>query len=579
MPASPPKPRTIALALLPLGAFILVLASLADLERCQKLFLGSTYYLHLALVLTWLALLVGKARPVSLARVRSLVAEDGPGIVIAATVTLFAALAIEPALRVLSDEANLVGISKNLFASKSPTFTLSGKHYYGNYWDVDVAIDQRPTLFPFFISLVHMLVGYSHENAFHLNLAVLPFFLFSVFRLGKDLGGPTLGIVAALLSVSHPIVLLSVRSGGFDFFAAFFSVLVLRSLLAFLRKRRPVDLALVWIHLCLLANVRYESALFAVPVIGLLAGLRVIRPSLLRPYAALYAASPAFLLPRIWLSLLRGNIPKLDPGQTPLSAQNFLNNSVEYLQPVLDPLGDYPAHSAAIIFLGLVGVGRWLWLRPDRSSSAEKTTPETRFAIFAIAWVTTQVLLVFSYVWGRAQYPSAARLVLSVDVFFSLVAAWFIVRALRAQRPFVAVVVALGISLTQFPTAVRGEWMNKLTETRENAEVWRFFERLDRERILIVSRRPIHFSIMKYGAMTYESAKNDPYLFTALDRHLFQAVYLIQHVQLSTGAPLPGYEFWSDRELVPVFEFQNEANVLVRIARVERAPFTPPSAR
>ena len=91
--------------------------------------------------------------------------------------TVVAGLAIEPALRMLSDEANLVGTSKNLFASKTATFTVSGKYYYDSYWDVDVAIDRRPALFPFLVSLVHAARGYSYQNVFLFNLLVLPAFL------------------------------------------------------------------------------------------------------------------------------------------------------------------------------------------------------------------------------------------------------------------------------------------------------------------------------------------------------------------------------------------------------------------
>src|SRR6185369_17662181 len=110
-----------------------------------------------------------------------------------------------------SDEANLVGTSKNLFASRTATFTVSGKNYYDSYWDVDVAIDQRPALFPFLVSLVHVVAGYSYRHAFLLNLLVLPAFVLVAYRLAKSLKGETCGIVTSLLVMAHPITLLAVR--------------------------------------------------------------------------------------------------------------------------------------------------------------------------------------------------------------------------------------------------------------------------------------------------------------------------------------------------------------------------------
>jgi len=68
--------------------------------------------------------------------------------------------------------------------------------------------------------------------------------------------------------------------------------------------------------------------------------------------------------------------------------------------------------------------------------------------------------------------------------------------------------------------------------------------------------------------MSFEGARRDPYLFVALDRHLFQDIYVIQQIKLSTNEPFPGYETWPDRKLETVLQFQNDADVLVRVSRV-----------
>src|SRR5690606_19156275 len=197
-------------------------------------------------------------------------------------------------------------------------------------------------------------------------------------------------------------------------------------------------------------------------------------------------------------------------------------------------------------------------------------TPRLRFASAVAAWMLLQAIIVFSYVWGRAQYPSAARLVIAIDVFFSFAAAWALTLTLERFRPLVPVLVATGIFAIELPKAAQQRMMNKLTQTRESASTWKFFERLGNERILIVTDRPNHFTIMNYGAMDFETARRDRYLFAALERRLFQDVYVIQQIQLSSGKPLPGYDIWPNRQLDPALEFQNDANVLVRISRVAR---------
>jgi hypothetical protein len=553
-----------------LGGALLAFAvlSVVDLTTTRWLFIHGTYYLLMATVLCWAGTYLHAALDLRWGSAAAWAKENWPGLVIAFGVTVSVGLAVEPSLRVLSDEANLVGVSKNLFASKTATFTVSGKYYYGSYFDVDVAIDRRPTLFPFLVSLLHALVGYSYRNAFHFNLLLLVPFILVAYRLARSLGGATFGVVAALFVAAHPILLISVRSGGFDFLAAFFGLLVVKSLFDYGNEQSPSRAAVLWLNLCLFAETRYESALFVLPVVLWLLLFKLVKWSTLRPYAFVYALTPLYLLPRIWQSLLKGNVPEQEPGVVTFGVENFLGNAQEYFQPLSSPFKAHPAHAALLIALGCVGCLGWVVWFWRRVRAGEWTSPKPRFAIFLAGWMVLQVVVVFAYVWGRAQYPSAARLVIPIDVFFSFAAASVLTCALKRWRPFVPVLFATAVVAFHLPVASQGRMLNRLTQTRESAVTWSFFERLNDPRILIVTDRPNHFTIMNYGAMDFETARQDAFLFTALDRHLFSAIYVIQQVALSTNQPLPRYELWPDRELHKVLEFQNDADVLVRISRL-----------
>jgi hypothetical protein len=536
----------------------------------EWLFVHTTYYLLMATVVVWAATYLREWRGPWRRLAGAWLEENWRGLVVALGVTVVAALAVEPALRLLSDEANLVGTSKNLFASKTATFTVSGKNYYGSYWDIDVVIDQRPTLFPFLVSLVHSVRGYSYDNVYVFNLLVLAAFVLVSYRLAKALGGETFGVVAALLVGAHPITLLSARSGGFDLLAACFALLVLKSLLDVLRDDAPVKLALLWLNLCLFAEIRYETALFVPLVVGLVLLFKRVTRSKLRAYLCVYAATPVYLLPRLWQALLRGSVPPQEPGTVTFGFENFVDNVQEYFEPILSPLEPHPAHSALLLALGVVGAAVWLRRLLGRVRGREAATPETRFGVAVLAWMVFQAIILFSYVWGRAQFPSSARLLIPIDVFFSFAAAWVLARALERWGRVVPVLVASAAFLLNVPAGAQRRMMNRLTQTRENVATFRFFESLNEKRILIVTDRPNHFTIMDYGAMSFETARSDRFLFTAHERHLFEDVYVIQQIQLSTGDPLPGYELWPDRKLEPVLEFQNDANVLVRVSRLPR---------
>ncbi|HEX2661071.1 MAG TPA: hypothetical protein VHU40_22480, partial [Polyangia bacterium] len=461
----------LALILLAAGSLAILGVGLTDASTTQKWFIHTTYFFLLATVLCWLGTYLHAARREDVRRetVVAWAKDNWPGLVIALAVTLVAWLAIEPALRILSDEADLVGTSKNLFASRTATFTVSGKNYYDSYWDVDVAVDRRPALFPFLVSLLHVVRGYDYRNVFRFNLMVLPAFVLVAYRLAKSLAGETFAIVASLLVVAHPILLISVRSGGFDFLTLFFALLVIKSLLDYVSARSPARLAILWMNLCLFAEIRYESALFIPPLVALLLLFKLVDWATVRPYAFVYALTPAFLTPRIWQAVLRGSVPEQEPGAVTFSLGNFTSNAGEYFRPILSPLNSYPSHAGLVLALGVAGCAWWVWSHHRSVFAPDPQNPRGRFPLLVITWMAVQAIVVFAYVWGRAQFPSAARLVMAIDTFFSFMAAWLLTRSLKGARPLVPILLGVGLLVIHLPIAGQHRMMNRLTQSRETA--------------------------------------------------------------------------------------------------------------
>ena len=94
---------------------------------------------------------------------------------------------------------------------------------------------------------------------------------------------------------------------------------------------------------------------------------------------------------------------------------------------------------------------------------------------------------------------------------------------------------AAAVLAVPVPVASQHRTLNRLTQTRESATTWRFFESLHEKRILIVTDRPNLYTIMDYGAMSFEAARNDPFIFEALARRLFYDIYVVQQIKLSTN--------------------------------------------
>jgi hypothetical protein len=200
--------------------------------------------------------------------------------------------------------------------------------------------------------------------------------------------------------------------------------------------------------------------------------------------------------------------------------------------------------------------------------SQNRPVAESKFSIAVFGWMALQMFIVFTYIWGRSQHPAAARLIIAIDTFFSFVAAWTLTVGLRRFKPAVMWVVCAGLFAIYLPVAAEYRVLNELTLTREAATTWRFFESLHENRILIVTDRPGLYTVMNYGALDFDAAKQDPSLLEALYRHLFFDIYLVQQIDLTTHKPLPQFEIWPEQASIPMVEFQNDANATVRISRL-----------
>ena len=201
-------------------------------------------------------------------------------------------------------------------------------------------------------------------------------------------------------------------------------------------------------------------------------------------------------------------------------------------------------------------------------SASNRPVPELQFFAFVAGWMALQLIIVFTYVWGRPLHPASARLVIAIDTFFSFPAAWTLTVLLGRLKPAATTVICAGLFTMYLPVASQYRLLNELTLTREAATTWRFFESLHEKRILVVSDRPGLYTVMDYGAIDFDSARQDPSLLEGLARHLYYDVYLVQQIDLSTGKPFPQFEIWPERTKQTMLEFQNDANATVRISRV-----------
>ena len=571
--------RNLAMAAPVVAAMVLLGVTVHKRNLMEPFFVHGTYFVLLTMVAFWastyIIALKGTTRDTLLAWLK----DNWRGLVLAAAVSLVAILAIQPALRVLADETNLLGVSKNLHFNKTADFATTGKWYYEAYWNLNVTTDRRPALFPFLVSLLHSFWGYSYANAFHLNALLIPFYVFVAYRLAKSLGGEVFGLLAGAFVVAHPITLMSARSGGFDLMAGFFALLSVKCFLDYAREPTANRLALLWLNLCMLAHVRYEGAASIVASAVVLLALRMVKWEHVKPYLFVYLFTPLFALPRIWQTIIKAGDSEQPLNTTLFGWKHLSENTRNYFGLLLNPLDFRHPHSGLLLALGLVGclvVARSLW---KLAHERERKLVKERFAIFAVVWVGVMMVIYLPYFWGKPLHPASARLFVPLDAFFSLMAAWLVTLLCRRAPLWLPSLVAAAAVFLNVSVASEARFINELTLTRQAAQTWRFFEQIHDKNIMLVTDRPGLFTVMDYGSMDLSVAKQGTDLLFELSRHLYRDVYVIQEIDLTTKKPLPEFEIWPDKKKESVLEFQNAENSTVRISRMVQEPAPPAEAQ
>jgi hypothetical protein len=571
--------RNLALAAPISAAMVLLGVTMRNRSLMESFFVNGTYFALLTMVAFWASTYLIALKSTSRESLLAWLKDNWRGVVLAAVVSLVAILAVEPAMRVLADETNLIGVSKNLHFNKTADFTTTGKWYYESYWNLNVTMDRRPSLFPFLVSLIHAVRGYSYTNAFHANAILIPLLVFVAYRLAKRLGGEAYGILAGAFVMAHPITLVSARSAGFDVMAGFFALVAVKHFYDYVKEPTANRLALFWLNLCMLAHVRYEGIGFLVVSLLILFVLRMVKWEQVKPYLFVYAFTPLFLLPRIWQMIL-----KADDAEQPLNASLFgwkyvADNTRAYFGLVLKPFDLNRPHSALLLALGLVGcvvVGRSLW---KLAHQRERKVATERFAVFAIVWAGMMAVIYFSYSWGKPLHPASARLFVPFDTFVSLLAAWVVTLLCRRASLWLPALVAAAVVFLHVSVASEARFISELTLTRQAAQVWRYLAQIHDKNIMVVSDRPGLFTVMDYGAEDLSAAKQAQSLPYELSRHLYRDMYVIQEMDLTTKKPLPEFEIWPEHKKEVVLEFQNAENSTVRIARIVLEPTPPPPAQ
>src|SRR5690349_11122700 len=108
----------------------LISVTLRHPEYNEPFFVHSAFYVLFAMLVVYV-----KVRLTDLGSLHAWTSENRVAILITKIVSVVVLAAVSPGFRVLADEANLVGVSKNLFFHRTANLAATGKWYFDNYWN------------------------------------------------------------------------------------------------------------------------------------------------------------------------------------------------------------------------------------------------------------------------------------------------------------------------------------------------------------------------------------------------------------------------------------------------------------
>ena len=475
--------------------------------------------------------------------------------------------------KTLSDETNMLSVSRSLLTQKKAYNVTEGVYYYQNFNLSAQTLPKRPLLFPYLTHLFHVLAGYDWQHPFRLNQLALFGLLWATVLTSGLRGQLGLGIGAALIIVSSPLLNIHAASAGFDFFSlSWFWVTVLVIVLGMdkVRSKQDFSQSIFWLGCWLsigFVQIRYENAYLT---LGALVFYLILKrpnfsklfyfksiPDFLRKAATLIVGSWLLALSQ-WQFFLNSDKYVERPEQTLLSPAHLKSNLYELLNALLDLInwGDqiispYRPLLWLILLAGLcwrililLSHGTLHWPKIyKRGHQIFRSWREEGLTTTAAAWGAllafffAQQSIYLLHFFGRANHPSAARFFLPVTLLGSLALVILLRKKLPARyRSMGCLLSGSLLCLLYLPQGQQGRFINQLTLNRETKHIYEVVLADPRKSILFIHERPGQISVLERGAVSVQRAEQELENYQKnLSQGLIQELFYLRRTDTPSG--------------------------------------------
>ena len=480
--------------------------------------------------------------------------------------------------KILMDEVMLLGTSMSMHLEKMALVPMRGHDLTGAFEILGGDLDKRPLFQPFLVSVLHDLTGYRPENCFVLNTGLTFVLLTLAYRTGCRIAGRGAGALLVLLLTSLPLLAQNAKGGGFEVLNL---VMILSTLLLGMRytaRRDDHSLNAFFLSAVLLAETRYESVLFLLPV-SLLIGFIWWQDR--RPHLTwIVAFGPLFLLPyalhnRVFSIRDSSWEMASQPGYNHPFALSYLpDNVVHALNFFFSSTGEH-SNSLVLAGLGFIALPFFiLWSGKILLRPFQAAPEKLALAVFAIGF-TAHTMLLLCYFWGKFDDPVIRRLSLPLNLFMAI-AVVAVLAEFRNKAPlwrFLAAVVGVGMMAFSIPSMARHDYTLDYYVGREME--WRrdfISAHPEKDYLFIDNNCIIWITHLVSGTPVKQALSQKEKIVFNLKNRIFSSIYVFQRytVEPETGRlnlPLED-DLGPDYHLEKVCERRFTPLTLSRISRV-----------
>lgn len=354
--------------------------------------------------------------------------------------------------KIVADEVVLSSTAMDMHFNRSAAVLLRGYEYAGNFTTFVDYVDKRPLFFPFLLTTVHDLTGYRVGNALALNAALSLALSALAFLVGRRIGGFQAGAATVLLFCSIPLMAQNATGGGFELLNL---VMILLTVWLGLRWAESPDtdrLCAFVLAGVLLAQTRYESAFFIVPVAGAIVYGWWRRRQVELPWALVLAPALLILLPLQFnvfrLANAAWQLGDIEGATAPFGLSYFYDN-VGHAMNFFLSLDGTQGNSVLVAVLGVFGVGFFVLTLYKHHREIFAGQPETAVLCVFLIGMIAHTALMLCYFWGHWDEPIIRRLSLPSHVLLILAFVMVLPRLTGSRRSWMVLnLVTLGFILS-----------------------------------------------------------------------------------------------------------------------------------